>query len=66
VIKRIAVGDAYVLPYAKREDMGCVAAVALVKGCGNRWGLARVGIAGRNVHQNVLERIARPGDDVFC
>src|SRR2546430_10138834 len=31
VIKGVAVGDAHVLPYAKREDMGSVAAVALVK-----------------------------------
>src|SRR6266566_2176781 len=65
VIKGVAVGDAHVLPNAKRKDMGSVATVTLVKGCGRGWGRARVGIAGRNVNENILERVAGPGDDVF-
>src|SRR5207237_1104352 len=65
VIKGVAVGDAHVLPYAKREDMGSVAAVALVKGCSNSWGRAGVGIAARNVNENILQRVAGAGDNVF-
>src|ERR1700745_38936 len=65
VIKGVAIGDAHVLPYAQREDMRSVLAVALVKGCGNVRGRAGGGITARNVHENMLQRVAGPGDDVF-
>src|SRR6266699_3187049 len=55
----------FAIDLAKREDMGSVAAVALVKGCSNSWGRAGVGIAARNVNENILQRVAGAGDNVF-
>ena len=53
------------MSYAECEDVSSVVATLLVveHGGGRCWGI--VGRAGRNVHDDIAEGVARTGDNVF-
>jgi hypothetical protein len=65
VRERVIVGNAHILPDAKREDMGRVVATLLVKGGCGGWRRGGVVVTSGNVNDHILDGVAGPGDDIL-